>query len=306
MIFLSSVLVFKPKALCNLGKYSTTKLYCWHQHCRRLRHHRHHHHHEILPLVILTAVSQGSSSSSSSWNTSSIHTHCCLPPPTSPVFSWKWGSLEVCKPTGELKRVCFPTGSGLAMWPSTYLSPLRLWFHLHWLQFLLFARCERHEGFLTLFPEKHRISTGSMSMPSAASGVTSKSWQLSVCVKKKRVRSNFWPSYRLRVLGGCHLQWISISAKWFVIVTSGRDSQTPNVLAPLSISTQAIANFKNEKNRNLWNTIFFYSCRRKTRAWSHYKLSISGRISDGETEAHRLRNLSLVTWLVSSRKGWLS
>lgn len=81
MIFLSSVLVFKPKALCNLGKYSTTKLYCWHQHCRRLRHHRHHHHHEILPLVILTAVSQGSSSSSSSWNTSSIHTHCCLPPP---------------------------------------------------------------------------------------------------------------------------------------------------------------------------------------------------------------------------------
>lgn len=179
------------------------------------------------------------------------------------------------------------------MWPSTYLSLLKLWFHLHWLQFLLFARCERHEGFLTLFPEKHKISTCSMSMPSIASGVTSKSWQLSVCVKK-RVRSNLWPSYRLRVLGGSHLRWISISAKWFVIATSWRDPHTPSVLAPLLISTQAMTNFKNEKNRDLWNAIFFW--RRKTRALCNYKLSILGRIADGETEAHRLRKLPLVKW----------
>lgn len=60
----------------------------------------------------------------------------------------------------------------------------------------------------------------------------------------------------------------------------------------------------NEKNRDLWNAIFFW--RRKTRALCNYKLSILGRIADGETEAHRLRKLPRVTWVVSRRKCWLS
>lgn len=50
----------------------------------------------------------------------------------------------------------------------------------------------------------------------------------------------------------------------------------------------------------------FFFWRRKTRALCNYKLSILGRIADGETEAHRLRKLPLVKWLVSRRKCWLS
>ena len=108
-----------------------------------------------------------------------------------------------------------------------YSLLLKLWFRLHWLRFSLFARCEKYEGFLTLFPEnktktafvwyadhlflwKRNLSHGKFQLLKAVREVTSSS----LAIK------------------GCRMTVPAVSALWTVMSLTRRESQTPKMLVP--------------------------------------------------------------------------
>ena len=129
-----------------------------------------------------------------------------------------------------------------------YSLLLKLWFHLHWLRFSLFARCEKYEGFLTLFPEnktktafvwyadhlflwKRNLSHGKFQLLKAVREVTSSS----LAIK------------------GCRMTVPAVSALWTVMSLTRRESQTPKMLVPQVIQLWPLRILlKKKKRAELW------------------------------------------------------